>query len=348
MAKQSKLSFNSKARITAALLTALTIGSLLDLNFFTRPESHARRFLQAEDAAPPPPAAASTSIKEPNAARLIKAAPATAPDSTRRLQTPSKPIMSTFFEPVAGGCCGMTEEGHQNLVTAWRRAWELYGWDTRILTENDAKKHPRFEELSQKLVESDVNGYNQRCFWRWLAMSLDNNPNGGWMSDYDFFPLRLTSAIGKELGAAKGFKSWSVHVPTLIHADQASWNKITNMMVDTIDKDLDVDYMSDMYMLEYLYNHHSEEELGISTWERLIYPGFTYVKDGTNVKMDCAGAMSRLGAHLSHMDTHKAVDNGLFPKVPGCVEGDLHSCMNRRSDAANVMLKQFREVCFRI
>jgi hypothetical protein len=178
-------------------------------------------------------------------------------------------------------------------------------------------------------------------------MSLDNNPNGGWMSDYDFFPLRLTSAIGKELGAVKGFKSWSVHVPTLIHADHASWNKITNMMVDTIDKDLDIEYMSDMYMLEYLYNHHSEEELGISTWERLTYSGFPYKKDGMDIKVDCHGAMSKLGAHLSHSDTHKAFDNGLFPKVPGCVPSDLHSCMDRRSEAANVMLRQFREVCFR-
>lgn len=241
----------------------------------------------------------------------------------------------------------MTEEGHKNLVTAWRRAWELYGWETRILTEADAKKHPRFDELTRKLEESDVNGYNQRCFWRWLAMSLDGNENGGWMSDYDFFPLRLTSAIGKELGSVKGFKSWSVHVPTLIHADQGSWNKITNLMVDTIDKDLDVDYMSDMYMLEYLYKHHSEDELGITAWERLTYSGFPYKKDGDVIKVDCPGAMSRLGAHLSHSDTHKAVDNGLFPKVPGCVKGDLHSCMNRRSEAANVMLRQFREVCFR-
>jgi hypothetical protein len=117
-------------------------------------------------------------------------------------------------------------------------------------------------------------------------------------------------------------------------------------MIDTISKDLDVDYMSDMYMLEYLYNHSTEQELGITSWERLTYSGFPYKKDGETIKMDCAGAMSRLGAHLSHSDTHKAVDNGLFPKVPGVVEGDLHSYMNKRSDAANIMLRQFREACF--
>ena len=163
----------------------------------------------------------------------------------------------------------------------------------------------------------------------------------------DFFPLRLTAVIGKELGSVQGFKSWSVHVPTLIHADKKSWNKITDLMVDTISKDLNIEYMSDMYMLEYLYKHHSEEELGITSWERLTYAGFPYKHtDGEPIRLDCFGAMSRLGAHLSHSDTHKAVNDGLFPKVDGCKARDLHSCMNKRAEAANIMLRQFREVCF--
>eukprot|EP00956_Cyclotella_meneghiniana_P039822 scaffold180441_cov23-Cyclotella_meneghiniana.AAC.1 len=88
--------------------------------------------------------------------------------------------MSTFFTPVPGGCCGMTEEGHTKLVSAWRAAWEMYGWETRVLTESDARKHDRFEELTRKLEEANVNGYNRRCFWRWLAMSsLGEDSNGG-------------------------------------------------------------------------------------------------------------------------------------------------------------------------
>lgn len=182
-----KVSFITKARITLGLITALTIGSLLDLKlpFFTssipKPESHARRLLQAEDEAL---LAAKSPDNKPSASRLLQAADSSvAPDLRGYRATPGKPIMSTFFEPVSGGCCGMTEEGHRNLVMAWRRAWELYGWETRVLKEEDAKKHPRFDELTKKLEESGVNGYNQRCFWRWLAMSLNDDLNGGWMSD---------------------------------------------------------------------------------------------------------------------------------------------------------------------
>jgi hypothetical protein len=90
--------------------------------------------------------------------------------------------MATFFEPVVGGCCGMTEQGHQNLVKAWQGAWQSYGWETKVLTEDDARKHPRFKELEIKLNDAGVNHYNQRCFWRWLAIAMDTDLNGGWVS----------------------------------------------------------------------------------------------------------------------------------------------------------------------
>jgi hypothetical protein len=42
-----------------------------------------------------------------------------------------RPVMSTFFEPVEGGCCGMTEQGHLNLLKAWEEAWQT--WVSRPL-----------------------------------------------------------------------------------------------------------------------------------------------------------------------------------------------------------------------
>ena len=102
-------------------------------------------------------------------------------------------------------------------------------------------------------------------------------------------------------------------------------------------------------MLEYLYNHHTEKELGISAWERLTYPGFPMNRDTNTheINIHCGAAMTRLGAHLSHSDTHKAVDSGIFPRVPNTNLKDLHDCMNKRSEAANIMVQQFRERCFK-
>ncbi|KAL3777021.1 hypothetical protein ACHAWO_012563 [Cyclotella atomus] len=61
--------------------------------------------------------------------------------------------MTTFFKPVEGGCCGMTQQGHENLVASWKRAWEGHGWDAPVLKANCACRHPSFEALDQKLLE---------------------------------------------------------------------------------------------------------------------------------------------------------------------------------------------------
>jgi hypothetical protein len=167
------------------------------------------------------------------------------------------------------------------------------------------------------------------------------------MSDYDFFPLMLTAKIGKELAAEPGFKSWSVHVPTLIHADHKSWNVVTNLMIDVLSKDLNVDFISDMYVLEYLYNNYSEKELGISTWERLTYSGFPFKKDGKDIYFDCAGATATLGAHLSHHDSREAVDNGLYPKLEGVPAGDLGAHIDKRAEAAASMMRTFKLSCLK-
>jgi hypothetical protein len=130
------------------------LGALALLNFLdnTPTSGYERRYLQAA---------------EPNGATVGS----------------GKPVMATFFETVEGGCCGMTEQGHQNLLNAWKEAWEANGWETKILTEKDARKHPEFEDMKDKLLKVGVSEYNQRCFWRWLAMAVDDSKDGGWMSD---------------------------------------------------------------------------------------------------------------------------------------------------------------------
>ena len=260
-----------------------------------------------------------------------------------------KPVMSTFFTPVIGGCCGMSEQGHLNLVKAWEDAWQSWGWETRVLTEEDARKHPRFDEMERALSQSDVNEYNHRCFWRWLAMANDDNPMSGWMSDYDAFPLLLTGEVGHELMSMDGFKSWSVHVPTLIHADKLSWERMIDYMIKVISPDLAIEKITDMLVLEYLYNKFSEEELNIKTWEVMTFEGaYVYKRneESNKVEIDCDGANFALASHLSHHDTREAIIHGIFPKLEGMKEGDVQAGTERRAEAATIMMKDYRTKCF--
>ena len=254
-----------------------------------------------------------------------------------------RPLMYTFFEPVEGGCCGMSPKAHEDLVKAWEDAWRSYGWDTKILNESDAKRHPDFDAFQEKLIKADVNEYDRRCFWRWLAMA--NQEDGGWMSDYDNFPLTLTGEMGRELGQLPGFKSFQLWVPSLLHADRESWNKIVLLMMDTIAPNLDVKTISDMQLLLYLHDHLSEEDMGISVWKNEVFAGFPYSRggEGNGPKIDCSLAQSYLTAHLSHRDSHEAFEvSHTYPRIEGMTES-LHA--EKRGEAAHIMLRDYSEKC---
>jgi hypothetical protein len=255
-----------------------------------------------------------------------------------------RPVMTTFFEPVEGGCCGMTQQGHENLVASWKRAWESFGWETRVLTANRARKHPSYELLDQKLKESNVSEYDRRCFWRWLGMALDDDPLGGWMSDYDLFPLTLTGYKGLELMSKPGFKTYGGHVPALIHADQQSWERIVQMMIDNLYPDMNIDFISDMMVLEYLHRNYKEEDMGVTTWEFDLWKKFPYkrVPGQENPVIDCTLVQGNLAAHLSHRGAQEAQEvTHTYPKIQEEMkEGEYAEF---RAQAADVMMRDLAQ-----
>ena len=83
---------------------------------------------------------------------------------------------------------------HEELLKAWEMSWNSKGWKTRVLTIDDAKKHPEFDSITKELERLGLNPYNRKCYWRWMAMAaLDeygNEGNGAYfMSDYDTIQL---------------------------------------------------------------------------------------------------------------------------------------------------------------
>lgn len=79
-----------------------------------------------------------------------------------------------------------TAESQRELLKLWERNWKSRGWEPVVLTEDDARKHPRFsffdEIFRAKPTEYGI-PYTLACWLRWLAMSQV----GGMLVDYDVF-----------------------------------------------------------------------------------------------------------------------------------------------------------------
>ena len=257
-----------------------------------------------------------------------------------------KPLMHTFYEP-NGSCCGMTLEGHLNLVKAWEESWQARGWDTKVLTKADAMTHPDFEKNEELLKSFRVGEYNRRCFWRWMAMAM---VGGGWMTDYDTFPISLDAEKGLEISKEPGFKSYSRHVPNVIHAPAEAWDRVLESMLKTLPDDpskppdYDMPKVTDMLALKKAESMYSRESMMITVWEKGA-EGFIYkdVKDKNDpLEIDCELAKKKKVAHLSHFDTHQAWKQHKYPRLEGVTRGNF---MNRKSEAALVLLKDFKEQC---
>lgn len=259
-----------------------------------------------------------------------------------------RPIMHTFFEPVEGGCCGMSEEGHDRLLQGWKRAWEERGWETRILTQKDAEQHIHFNVLTERLTELGISVYNQRCYWRWLAMSV---VGGGWMTDYDTFPITLDgeSALDIERDLGGGFKSYAMAVPCLIHASQTEWERIYQLMFTLMPRNRGGPRISDMLSLRDVASTFGTDSMTV--WDnQLAKHAFTKDTGSNNGQliMDCETLQQGKAIHLSHKGMHEAYDKQNFPELSGDVPlHDFHDAIERRGEASIIIMESYKMQCLR-
>lgn len=78
---------------------------------------------------------------------------------------------------------------HAELVPYWETRWQREGWKTRVLTLDDAKSDPRYDQMLSKADAMPcVNDrlFERANFIRWLAFSHVD----GAVADYDVFPIK--------------------------------------------------------------------------------------------------------------------------------------------------------------
>lgn len=148
-------------------------------------------------------------------------------------QQQQRPVIFTFFNPLLEDAfvTEMSENGDHALVEFWKEAWADAGFEPRVLTLADAKKHKWFIPINYMMEHTLLDGYNKMCIHRWLAMAA---VGGGWMSDYDTFPLRN---FGPQTDPLPNDGALTVHdrmVPDLVSGSADEYVRIAQGIIEDL------------------------------------------------------------------------------------------------------------------
>ena len=126
-------------------------------------------------------------------------------------------------------------EGQSEMFKAWNESWTSAGWETRVLSFEDARTHESFSELSSKLGPLNLGVYQNFRFFRWAAMAHVAPYHGAWMTEMDVFPLHITPKDGYNLPNGSTFTFHEGNEVSLLSASKAEWNKMVRLMIDNWD-----------------------------------------------------------------------------------------------------------------
>ena len=245
-----------------------------------------------------------------------------------------RPIMFTFFEEIDSQKrhTGMDEQSDNALLNAWKTKWTEAGWDAVVLNMEHARRHPRFQEFQEKLQNVPMNGtggaglnrlYNELCFYRWLAMAV---VGGGWMSDYDVFPIGYGSGTDQkqsvELPNGGSFSIFSIvpgsngaGVPCLMSGLDVEWDRMAFTILQNGEEHEKESHWTDMFALmdmrfeKYLYHWSDEVTLGEDVLTQHEFEA-----------KDCEKVEGKRAIHFSHNSLteghwQRFVDNDVDPNA---------------------------------
>lgn len=91
-----------------------------------------------------------------------------------------------------------SEHEHNRLLGLWQGSWAARGWNPRVLSIHDAKRHPRYAEMLARaeLAPKELRAGVRTNYRKWLAFAA---AGGGYLCDpavinYGFAPQGYASA----------------------------------------------------------------------------------------------------------------------------------------------------------
>lgn len=155
-----------------------------------------------------------------------------------------------FFEPLEDS----PSTDYLRLIELWKKSWSFYGWSPKLLSLEDAKSHPLYQQLYDRCVDLPTlnnRKYELYCFLRWLAICQV----GGWYADVDIMNYGFVPEdYGNKIVTCE--KNPSIH-GTVIHIPREKYDTIINefltfdssIFIDVPVGDKVVKHVSDMFVL---------------------------------------------------------------------------------------------------
>ena len=228
-----------------------------------------------------------------------------------------RPIIYTFFEGRDGIHSGRYYREQQELLKIWMEVWSDAGWEPKVLTLEDAKKHPDYEKYSNKILHDQPNGnlransFDFMCFMRWLAMAAHGK--GGWMSDYDTLPMGIKAS--HDLPHSGKFTCYDGHVPSLMSGLPEEWSRVGNLLLDIAVSQVNnenLSLVSDMLAMRTLFEKSSSSYVLLNK----VFKGYPYkIKNEVN----CKHLTKNFAVHLSHARTKESLEKGIF-EIPDTIK----------------------------
>mmetsp|Transcript_14271 Transcript_14271/g.23632 ORF Transcript_14271/g.23632 Transcript_14271/m.23632 type:complete len:427 (-) Transcript_14271:259-1539(-) len=244
----------------------------------------------------------------------------------RQPREQDRPVMYTFYAAIEGNKgTGMSDEADQKLLQVWKEEWTRYGWDPRIIGLETAQQHPDFAHLDGMLAGLQMKVYDRYCFLRYLAMNV---VSGGWMSDYDTFPLHpFNSSLPNEGRLTVHEYSKNGGVPDLVSGSAEEFNRMGVLLIENAYKHRSEPFWSDMFALHDLYVASGGT---VYAKDGHVMPGQVITRQTRSDKV-CKRTNGKYAVHFSHFAMEFGGTKGAGPE--------------QRAEIAQSWLKQWRAMC---